>query len=80
MKRSDDHGYMPRPEFGPQHAEAIRIRCPSTLLPVVKHAAGRQTISASAYVRQAIVDRLKRDGFDFPSDGENYKTVPAAAP
>jgi hypothetical protein len=71
MKRSDDHNYLPHPEFGPQHADAVRIRCPSTLLSAVKYVARRQTISASAYMRQAIVDRLKQDGFNLRLKLEN---------
>ena len=67
MRRSDDHRSLPRPDFGPQHADVICIRCPATLLPAVKDAAGQRATSASAYVRQAIVARLKSDGVDLNS-------------
>jgi hypothetical protein len=70
MKRSDDHNSMPRPDFGPQLGDAIYLRCPTALLPAVKRVAGQRATTASAYMRQAIVDRLKRDGFNLLSNGE----------
>jgi hypothetical protein len=64
MKRSDDCSNTPQPDFGPQFGDFIRIRCPSILLLAVRDAAKRKTISASAYMRQAIIDRLTRDGIN----------------
>jgi hypothetical protein len=67
MKRADDFNQMPLPAFGPQLSAFIRLRCPSKLLPAVRRAASNQTISSSAYMRQAIVERLRRDGVDLDS-------------
>jgi hypothetical protein len=67
MKRSADHSSMPKPDFGPQHGDTICLRCPPTFLPAVKWAAGQRETSASAYMRQAIADQLRRDGVDLSS-------------
>jgi hypothetical protein len=67
MKRADDFNVIPLPAFGPQLSAFIRLRCPSKLLPEVRRAARKKTISSSAYIRQAIVDRLKSDGVDINS-------------
>jgi hypothetical protein len=67
MKRADDFNQMPIPAFGPQLSAFIRLRCPSKLLPAVRRAATRRTISSSAYIRQAIVEQLKTDGVDINS-------------
>jgi Ribbon-helix-helix protein, copG family len=67
MKRADDFNQMPIPAFGPQLSAFIRLRCPSKLLPAVRRAARRRTISSSAYIRQAIVELLKTDGVDINS-------------
>jgi hypothetical protein len=40
----------------------IHFRCPAILPTAVKRAADQKMISASAYMRQAIADQLKRDG------------------
>jgi hypothetical protein len=41
----------------------IRVRVPEDLAGAVKSAAAAKYLSASAYIRQAVADRLKRDGF-----------------
>jgi hypothetical protein len=48
-------------------ADVIHFRCQRALPAAVKRAAHRKMISASAYVREAIVERLKSDGIDFSS-------------
>jgi hypothetical protein len=73
MKRSDDCSNMPQPDFGPQFRDFIRIRCPSILLLAVRDVARRRTISASAYMRQAIVDRLARDSIDLNGANHAYR-------
>ena len=47
--------------------DVIHFRCPPVLPKAVREVAERQMISASAYMRGAILDRLKRDGVDFSS-------------
>jgi hypothetical protein len=42
--------------------EVIHFRCPPVLPLAVREAAERQMISASAYMRGAILERLRRDG------------------
>jgi hypothetical protein len=44
--------------------DVVHFRCPETLPTAIKRAADKKMISASAYMRQAIVDRLARDGID----------------
>ena len=43
--------------------DTIRVRVPEHLAGAVKSAAAAKYLSASAYIRQAVADRLKRDGF-----------------
>jgi hypothetical protein len=47
--------------------EVVHFRCPAILPSVVKRAAEQKMVSASAYMRQAIANQLKRDGVDFTS-------------
>jgi hypothetical protein len=42
---------------------AICLECPDFLPPVIKQAARENMTSAAAYMRGAILDRLKRDGY-----------------
>jgi hypothetical protein len=70
MKRGDDASSMPAPDFGPQFADVIHLRCPSKLPMAVKCAANRKMISASAYMREAIAARLRNDGVDLFLDHE----------
>jgi predicted DNA binding CopG/RHH family protein len=44
--------------------DTIRVRVPEHLAGAVKSAAAASYLSASAYIRQAVADRLKRDGFN----------------
>ena len=46
-----------------QCSDTIRVRVPEYLAGAVKSAAAAKYLSASAYIRQAVADRLKRDGF-----------------
>ncbi|MCH8240526.1 MAG: hypothetical protein IIB62_10855 [Proteobacteria bacterium] len=43
--------------------DTIRVRVPEHLAGAVKSAAAAKYLSASAYIRQAVADRLERDGF-----------------
>ena len=49
--------------------DVIHFRCPPVLPKAVREAAERQMISASAYMRGAILERLTRDGVNFDSHG-----------
>jgi hypothetical protein len=49
----------------PSFDGVIRFRCSPLLPPAVKTVAARQMLSMSAYVRAALVERLKNDGVDF---------------
>jgi hypothetical protein len=42
----------------------IIFRCPALLPEAVARAADEQLTTSSAYVRQAVVERLRADGFD----------------
>jgi hypothetical protein len=42
---------------------ALYLECPRSLPPAIKQAARGSMTSASAYMRGAILDRLKRDGY-----------------
>jgi hypothetical protein len=44
--------------------DVMRFRCPPP--PAVKTVAARQMMSASTYVRQAVRERLQRDGVVLP--------------
>jgi predicted HicB family RNase H-like nuclease len=44
------------------YSGAFYLRCPPSLPAAIRQAARRDMTSASAYVRGAILDRLKRDG------------------
>ena len=46
-----------------QCSDTIRVRVPEDLAGAVKSAAAAKYLSASAYIRQAVADRLERDGF-----------------
>ena len=66
--------------FGPQHeviqmqcSDTIRVRVPEHLAGAVKSAAAAKYLSASAYIRQAVAERLERDGYsdqDVPACNE----------
>jgi predicted DNA binding CopG/RHH family protein len=43
--------------------DTIRVRVPEHLAGAVKSAAAAKYLSASAYIRQAVANRLERDGF-----------------
>ena len=45
----------------------LHFRCPAVLPTAVKRAADQKMISASAYMRQAIADQLRRDGVELNS-------------
>jgi hypothetical protein len=45
----------------------MRFRCPPVLPAAVKQAADKRMISTSSYVRQAIAERLRRDGVNLSS-------------
>ncbi|KQO93333.1 hypothetical protein [Methylobacterium sp. Leaf91] len=45
----------------------IAARIPSEMPSLISAAASRVFISPSAYVRQALAEKLKRDGFGLPS-------------
>ena len=68
-KYTSSHGRTDR--FSPQKEatkmqcnDTIRVRVPEHLAGAVKSAAAASYLSASAYIRQAVADRLKRDGFN----------------
>ena len=44
--------------------EVIHFRCSATLPTAIRQAAKLRMISASAYMRQALIERLKSDGVD----------------
>jgi hypothetical protein len=44
--------------------EVIHFRCSAPLPTAIRQAAKRRMISASAYMRQALIERLKTDGVD----------------
>jgi len=44
--------------------EKLVVRHPPRLSPLIDRAAERRCMTASEYVRQSIVERLKSDGFD----------------
>lgn len=44
--------------------EAVHFRCPAILPSAVKRAPEQKMASASAYMRQAIANQLKRNGVD----------------
>jgi hypothetical protein len=48
----------------PHYSEAIHFRCAPSLPIAIRQAAKRRMISASAYMRQALVERLRADGVD----------------
>jgi hypothetical protein len=45
------------------YSGSLFLRCPKTLPPAIKQAARGAMTSASAYVRQAVLTQLKRDGY-----------------
>jgi hypothetical protein len=47
------------------YGEVIHFRCSAPLPTAIRQAARRRMISASAYMRQALIERLKSDGVDF---------------
>jgi hypothetical protein len=49
---------------GSLYGEVIHFRCSAPLPTAIRQAAKRRMISASAYMRQALVERLKTDGVD----------------
>jgi hypothetical protein len=46
------------------YGEVIHFRCSAPLPTAIRRAAKRRMISASAYMRQALIERLKTDGVD----------------
>jgi hypothetical protein len=55
-----------RPRRNPQHeySSALFVRCPPELPAAITRAAEREMTTASAYVRSAVIDKLRRDGVD----------------
>lgn len=39
--------------------------CPEEFVEVVERAARRRTVNRSAYIREAVIERLKADGIEF---------------
>lgn len=55
----------------------IAARLPREMPGLISTAASRIFISPSAYVRQALAEKLKRDGFDVPpANGATKPTAP----
>jgi hypothetical protein len=50
------------------YGEIIHFRCAAPLPTAIRQAAKRRMISASAYMRQALIERLKTDGVDLNLD------------
>ena len=50
-----------------QHSESLQTHVPKTISDAVEHAATYEVSSTSAYVRKAIVNQLRLDGY-IPSD------------
>jgi metal-responsive CopG/Arc/MetJ family transcriptional regulator len=45
--------------------ELLRVRAPSVLIEAIDRAAHRDLLSRSAYIRQAVIARLRADGVGF---------------
>ena len=59
----------------------IAARVPNAVPRLVSTAASRVFISPSAYVRQALVEKLRRDGYDLsPTGNDDGPGTPPAAP
>ena len=56
----------------------VIARVPSTFPPLLSIAADRNLISPSAYVRQAIREKLMRDGFTIEGDTNTFPRAKAA--
>jgi hypothetical protein len=55
------------PPSSSRSIDILRFRCPTALPAAVRRAARRRMLSNSAYMRLAIVERLKVDGIDIDS-------------
>lgn len=58
--------------------DRLALRVPASFRPMMAKAAARLFISQAAYVRQALCERLERDGFKAVSD--EPETCEIAAP
>ncbi len=47
----------------PDYDGSLFLRCPQSLPPAIKQAARGNMTSASAYMRQAVLSQLRRDGY-----------------
>jgi hypothetical protein len=57
-------GNMNRVIGASPYGEVIHFRCSAPLPTAIRRAARLRMISASAYMRQALIERLKTDGVD----------------
>ncbi len=52
--------------------DSIRVCVPEAMADAVKQAAERRFLSSSGYIRQALVEQLKRDGADLNKQDKDY--------
>jgi metal-responsive CopG/Arc/MetJ family transcriptional regulator len=54
----------------PRYEEKMQLRLPHNLTDLLETVASRRMVSRSAYCRQALIEKLERDGFCLLPDGD----------